>query len=102
MPTLQVSDLSPAGANTVPAKHPWWRSLLLFLLLSFSIVIYATLIRVAPKIDGMIIPFLQVWMVSFLPYFAACAFVLITRPTTGQCHSNKKKIVKRRAFPLEG
>lgn len=65
------------------AQHPWWRSLLLSILLLLSSAIYAVLIGAAPKADNLITPFLQVWIVSFVPYFVACALVLATKPTVG-------------------
>jgi Glycosyltransferase family 87 len=83
MPTLQaarppfVHEAAPFG------KRPWWRSLVLFLLLLLSLALYGSLIPAAPPPAGMA-PFLQVWMVCFLPYFAACAFVLATRPASGR------------------
>ena len=44
------------------------------------------LISAAPQSDEHAVPFLHVWMISFLPYFAACAFVLATKQVTGCWH----------------
>ena len=68
------------------ARYPRWRLLVLCLLLLLSIVISLLLIGAAPQSDGHVVPFLHVWMISFLPYFAACAFVLATKPVLGRWH----------------
>src|SRR5437588_11698632 len=66
-------------------KRPWWRSLLLMLLLLLSVALYVMLINVAAPEDTLLIaPFLQTWMVCFVPYFAACALVLATKPAPGR------------------
>lgn len=84
MSTLQVPKI-PAVANTAsPTKRPWWRSLALFTLLLLSIGMYVVLISAAPKADNMITPFLQVWLLCFLPYVMACALVLATKPAVGR------------------
>jgi hypothetical protein len=46
---------------------------------SINIVLRVT--ALAPNTS--ITPFMQLWMLSFLPYFAACALVLTTRARTG-------------------
>src|SRR2546425_449298 len=91
MPTiasLQASDppLGPDGSH--PEKHRWWRSLILLLLLLLSITLYRVLITVVPWSDDllrddMVTRFLYGWMLCFVPYFVACAFVLGTRATSG-------------------
>ena len=53
------------------------------LLCLLAVIIYILLIDAAPESDDHIAPFLYVWMISFLPYFAACAFVLATKPLVG-------------------
>src|SRR6516162_6169439 len=55
-------------------------------LCSLSVIISILLIHAAPQSDDRIAPFLNVWMFSFLPYFAACAFVLATKPLTTKWH----------------
>src|SRR5947209_9614697 len=62
----------------VPEKHPWWRSLLLCLLLLCSIALYVVLIGAASREA-----FLYVWAISFLPYLGACVLVLITKAVEG-------------------
>src|SRR6266487_123037 len=62
----------------------WWRLLVLSLLCLLSIIASIMLKWAAPKSDDNIAPFLYAWLISFLPYFAACAFVLATKPLPGQ------------------
>jgi hypothetical protein len=82
-----VQDSHPLSipvTTPLAAKHPWWRSLVLFAFLLCSIALYALLITFSPRQDGVIASFVQVWMFCFLPYFAACAFVLATKPVQGR------------------
>src|SRR5579859_486840 len=83
MPTLQVARPPFVHEAASFGKRLWWRSLVLFLLLLLSLALYSSLIPAAPPSTGMT-PFLQVWMLCFLPYFAACAFILATRPASGR------------------
>ena len=96
MSTLQASPL----ASELPSasKRPWRRLLVLFLLLLLSIVLYGVLIRVAPQSDAEIPSFVWVWMICFLPYFAACAFVLATRPAGGRWRWIELAIILAGAF----
>src|SRR5690242_20899 len=66
----------------VPHKHPWWHALLLSVLLSFVIALYAVLIGVASR-EKSTTPFLSVWVISFLPYLGACGLVLMTKAVEG-------------------
>jgi glycosyl transferase family 87 len=84
MSKLHIPEVSHKADKPVTPSHPWRRILALWLLCLLSIVIYILLIRAAPKSDDRIAPFLYVWMISFLPYFAACAFVLATKPLVGR------------------
>ena len=84
MSILQASHLPLALQTRYVGKYPWWRSLALFLLLLLSIVLYGVLITAAPQSDTEITPFLHVWLLCFLPYFAACALILATRPVTNR------------------
>ena len=66
-------------------NRPWWRSLVLIVLLLLSVALYVVLINVAAPENALLIaPFLQTWMVCFVPYFAACALVLVTKPAPGR------------------
>src|SRR5260370_37642982 len=84
MSSLQTPH--PLAVSDAPfsARYPWWRVLVLCLLLLFSFVLYIALIGAASKSDNAHTPFLHVWMLCFLPYFAACAFVLATKPALGR------------------
>src|SRR5579863_9088934 len=85
MPVAQEAHPLPVSLETSrAAKRPWWRSLVLLALLFSSIALYALLITFSPRQDGVIAAFVQVWMICFLPYFAACAFVLATKPVQGR------------------
>src|SRR6266702_351117 len=84
MPTLHVPEALRIADKSMTARYPWWRILVLCLLWLLSVVIYLLLIGAAPQSDGHAVPFLHVWMISFLPYFAACALVLATKPPVGR------------------
>ncbi|MGZ3630645.1 MAG: hypothetical protein ACXVDN_23685, partial [Ktedonobacteraceae bacterium] len=83
MSTLQVHEAIQLAEKQVTSKRPWWHILTLCSLFSLSVIIYILLIQASPQSDDRIVPFLHVWMISFLPYFAACAFVLASKPLTG-------------------
>jgi Glycosyltransferase family 87 len=83
MSKLQVSEEVLIADKPATAKRPWRRMLALCLLCLLSVITFVVLINAAPQSDEQIAPFLHVWMISFLPYFAACAFVLITKPLKG-------------------
>ncbi|MDQ6643857.1 MAG: hypothetical protein M3Y76_05355 [Chloroflexota bacterium] len=87
MPTLDAAQAARRPLLTEPLspeKRPWWRSLVLLLVLLLALVLYIVLINVAPPIDAvLILPFLHVWMLCFVPYLAACGFVLLTKPASG-------------------
>jgi hypothetical protein len=83
MSKLKAPEVIPI-AEPVTAKRPLWRILTLCSLLSLSVITYILLIHAAPQSIDRIAPFLHVWMISFLPYFAACAFVLVTKPLAGK------------------
>src|SRR5947209_8537649 len=87
MPTLAVEQAVRRPLETEPlspVKPPWWRSLVLLLLLLLALALYIALINVAPPlVTTLILPFLQTWMLCFVPYFAACGFVLLTKPAIG-------------------
>ena|SRR6266487_2102633 len=100
MPTLHVSEVLRIADKSMTARYPWWRILVLCLLLLLSVVIYLLLIGAAPQSDEHIVPFLHVWMVSFLPYFAACTFVLATKPVPGRWHWIEVSIILLGALML--
>ena len=73
----------------IPGR-PQWRLLVLGGLLLLSTGNYLFLRSVAPPNapvstadSASTVPIIQVWIVSFLPYFFACAYMLATPPPTG-------------------
>ncbi len=86
MSTIQAPQVVPVVRTSFPARYPWWRAVLLFVLLLLSVVTYVTLTRAAPTADDRITAFLQVWMISFLPYVLACALVLATKSAMRPWH----------------
>ena len=67
-----------------PAERPWGRLLLLGGLLLLSVAVYIWMRIVAPPDVERVPAFMLVWILSFVPYFAACAFVFLTKPRTGR------------------
>jgi len=96
--TVEAVKLSPA------AKYPWWRAVALGALLLLALAFYPFLYKTAPPdtiLDNYLSqPFLRLWIVSFLPYFAACALVLATKPAQGRWRWIELSIVLAGAFVL--
>ena len=84
MSILQISHLSEVFHSSYAAKRSWWRLLLLVGLLLLSLVLYVWMRAVAPPDVERTSSFMLIWILSFVPYFAACAFVLLTRPLVGR------------------
>ena len=66
---------------------PWLRSLGLAtcFLLSFALYLWlGSAVPADPNSTAPIAPFVHIWMLTFLPYAAACALLLVTRPTKGR------------------
>ena len=61
-------------------RRPWWRIGVLGGLLLLSMVLYVWLGLVAQPDAPSLTPFLQRWMLCFLPYGAGCVYVLWTNP----------------------
>src|SRR5579872_5012550 len=83
MPTLHAPRETrplPETDSLSPAQHPWRRVSALSLLLLTSITLYITLIALFPQTRS----FLIVWLLCFVPYGAACAFVLLTKQPVGR------------------
>jgi hypothetical protein len=76
----------------VSIKHfttrlPWWRVLVLGVLLAISLLISLLLVRVSPLNPNStvsVVPFLSVWSWAFLPYAAACALIFFSKPAEGR------------------
>ena len=96
--TLEAVNLSPTS------KHPWWRAAALGILLLVALAFYPFLYKTAPPDTIQDIytfqPFLGLWIISFLPYFAACALVLATRPAQGRWRWIELSIILVGAFVL--
>src|SRR5207248_5525291 len=100
MSKLQVPEDILIADKPVTIKRSWWRFLTLCSLLALSVIAYVLLIHAVPESDDHIAPFLHVWMISFLPYFAACAFVLATKPLDGKWRWVELGIIVLGAFIL--
>ncbi len=84
MNRLQMPEVTNITDKPVTTSNPWWRILALCLFSLLSIITSILLVEAAPKSDNQITPFLYAWIINFLPYFAACAFVLATKPLAGR------------------
>ncbi len=101
MSKLQVPDAILIADKTATVKRRHWRHILtLCLLFSLSVITYILLIHAAPQNDMLIAPFLHVWMISFIPYVAACAFILATKPLVGKWRWIELGIIVLGAFIL--
>lgn len=104
MSLVQTSHTTEAVKLAPIAKHPWWRSAALGALLLLALILYPFLYRTAPpdtiQDNYLYQPFLRLWIVSFLPYFAACALVLATKPAQGRWRWIEVGIVLAGAFIL--
>src|ERR1051326_1376942 len=101
-----VQTSKTQGAVHLPpiAKHPWWRAAALCILLLVALAFYPFLYKTAPPDTVQDIytfrPFLDLWIISFLPYFAACVLVLATRPAQGRWRWIELSIILVGAFIL--
>jgi len=84
MSLLQTATQLPTEHTRMLSRWLWLRLVVLCGLLLLSIILSIFLIGTVPQDEELIAPFLHVWMVSFLPYFGACAFVLLTQPAVGR------------------
>jgi len=60
------------------------RSIVLCVLLGSSVALYFVLAQFAQPQDIFIPPFLQTWMLCFMPYVGACTLVFLTPPSVGR------------------
>jgi hypothetical protein len=104
MSLVQTSSTAEAVKLSPPVKYPWWRAAVLGALLLLTLVLYPFLYKTAPpdtiQDNYLYKPFLGLWIVSFLPYFAACALVLATKPAQGHWRWVELSIVLAGAFVL--
>src|SRR5450755_1518468 len=88
MSVVQTSNTAEVVKTSPSARYPWWRAAALGALLLLALIVYPFLYRTAPPDtvpdNYLYQPFLRLWMLSFLPYFAACALVLATKPAQGR------------------
>lgn len=91
MSILQASRAVEVSPQNFTTRAPWWRSLVLALLLAVSLFLYIWLIQVTPHVAAVTdtsvqgtFAFMQVYLPCFLPYLAAALLLLLTRPATGR------------------
>lgn len=100
MSTPTVSHSSNVWSSVQLIKHPWWRSLILLALLALSLTVCALVMETTPSDDVLTPSFVHMWMISFLPYFIGCAFVLATKPASGRWRWVEIGIILAGAFAL--
>jgi hypothetical protein len=100
MSKLQESEVILRADKPATVQRQWWHILVLCSLFLLSVIMYILLIHSVPQSDDHIAPFLHVWMISFLPYFAACAYVLATKPLVGKRRWIELGIIVLGAFIL--
>jgi Glycosyltransferase family 87 len=86
MPITHVLKRLQIANRRDTAWSPFRHVCTLCLLLLLAVVISILLIGATPPRDDRIVPFMYTWMIAFLPYFAGCAFVLMTQPLEGHWH----------------
>ncbi len=100
----QTSNTAQAEKVALTVKYPWWRAAAPGALLLLALAFYPFLYKTAPPdtiLDNYLYqPFLRLWMVSFVPYFAACALVLATKPGQGRWRWIELSIILAGAFVL--
>ena len=84
MSITQTLYAEETQTTPVSTGHPWRRLGLLSILLSLSIAFNIYLLLTAPAVDTQTDPFVAAWLLSFLPYLAACIIVLVMKPQTGR------------------
>ena len=93
-------DSSSEQSSPVPIQYRRWRLAILCMLLFLAIGFNVLLSRIAPPIDSPVTVFVMFWLVSFLPYFAACVLILVTRPLDGRWRWFELGIILLGAFIL--
>src|SRR5579884_3130819 len=84
MAATEISNVDETQVATGMTGHPWRRLGLLSILLAISIGCNIYLLVTAPSADSETNPFVTAWLISFLPYLAACMIVLVTKPQVGR------------------
>jgi hypothetical protein len=73
---------------------------MLLAILALSLTACALIMDTTPQGDVLTPSFLQLWMISFLPYFIGCAFVLASKPASGHWSWVEIGIILSGAFAL--
>lgn len=84
MAVLQTPHAREMQPLPTSSRRSRWRLALLCVLLSLSIAFNIYFLFTAPPIDTPNGLFITLWLVSFLPYLAACILVLVTKPQVGR------------------
>jgi hypothetical protein len=104
MALVQSSRRIPSVEVSPPARYPWRRAVALGGLLGASLVFSLLLARSAPPdspYDSPLSqPFMHIWLLSFLPYLAACALILLTKPGPGRWRWIELGVILAGAFFL--
>ncbi|GAC1357144.1 MAG: hypothetical protein NVS4B11_29150 [Ktedonobacteraceae bacterium] len=93
MSIIQASTTSHKKPSFTFMKRPLLRFMFLCFLLLVSVLLYLLLGSLAQPHDEYITPFLQTWMLCFLPYLGACTFVLLTPPSSGRWRAAELGII---------
>ena len=84
MAAIQTRVVHEMQTASVSTKGSRWRLALLSILLILSIALNVYFLLTAPPIDTPNASFITMWLLSFLPYIAACILVLVTKPQVGR------------------
>lgn len=83
MAILQTPHAHEIPPSPTPGRRSGWRLALLSVLLSVSITFNIYFLFTAPPSDTPNHPFVMLWLLSFIPYLAACVIVLVMKPQVG-------------------
>src|SRR5689334_17409229 len=84
MSLVRTSRSLQEHISSQSGKSPWRRFLVLCLLLLFALAANIVLAVTAAPADTSVTLFIWLWVISFLPYLAACIFVLNTKAGVGR------------------
>lgn len=84
MSLVQVSRSFQERVSSKSVKSPGRRFLVLCVLLLLTLTVNTVLAITAPPPDTSVTLFVSLWIISFLPYIAACIFVLRTKASAGR------------------
>ena len=78
MSIVQTRSAPLEDSAPISEKPRWWRLFVLCLLFLAALACNVYLRTIAPPADGPVQQFVTFWLISFLPYLAACLLVLTT------------------------